>query len=209
MADSNRILAAARAAVGLCGCPAHRSAFAAFLGPVVGQWDLARVYGQDTFGTGKGTLSTCAVVFRAACRLGGVKQPPGFYPYKSGAFVEDHAWPERLGAAVSGICNPKALVSTAPSEGDGIWTGSHFMLLDQWENPPDVTSPYCDLWSIDGGRLCLRNGNGHLGVGLQSVERVHRRWWFGPVPRVQELDTKAVAPKNQVLGWVRVGLLPT
>ena len=206
MAIPERIIEEAQAVVGLCACGPYREQFRAFLGPCAPgwRWDLARPFRQwrDEHGTIRTQgVSTCAIATERIWRAAGVAVPQSWEPYAGGTFVRTHAWP----AAVRALGDMRVL----PPAGSALWTAGHFIAcVESWVDPWDVTLPYQDCYTIDGGQVCLEHGGGHEGIGLQRITRKRRRYWpaLGLLAEVNPEGGHGL--RSRVLGWVDVERLP-
>ena len=203
------VIAEANRVCGMCACKPFRDTFRDFLGPVVrgGAWDLSKPFRQWTENGKIRTegVSTCSLSTEQIWKGAGGRVPSDWYPYdwaKNPTFVRTHVWAEKMGALGD--------LRFLPLEGAAIWTASHFIAcLTKWFDPWDITLPYQDAWTVEGGGTCLLKKDGHEGRGLQTVHQHHRRYWPGPKPTIADVyKDGSVGPKSTVLGWVDVSRLP-
>jgi hypothetical protein len=79
-------------------------------------------------------------------------------------------------------------------------------MIDTWDDPWDLSLPYQDCGTIDGGQICMTDDPGHELRGLQCIASRRRRFYPGPVPMIESVDNPS--GKSEVLGWIDTNLLP-
>jgi len=205
--NSDRILAEARAVVGMCGCKPYRATFLKWLGDTAPgyRYPLELPY-DPSKPPGKRGMSLCSRTTEMIWHHAGVAVPTGMSPPWDGhTFVRTHTWPESVGALGD--------LRLLPKQGCACWTASHFIAcFAKWIEPWDMSLPYQDVITYEGGAQCLLHGNGHEVRGLQAIHEHRRRYWpdTGSGAWIADVDAKGnVGLRSKALGWIDVDRLPT